>query len=99
MFFILITLIIYYILIFNNCFVNCNFEFIIKIKGIIGILKIISLIGHKVYEINLMGYNYLFFCLKLQFSQKNFRIVELSVHLSRLIKRKNMIRLIFFFCH
>ena len=36
-------LIIYYILIFNNCFVNCNFEFIMETKGIIAILKIINL--------------------------------------------------------
>ena len=41
--FILITLIIYYILIFNDCFVNCNFKFIIEIKRIIAILKVISL--------------------------------------------------------
>ena len=49
--FIIITLIIYYILLFNNCLVNCNFEFIIEIKGIIAILKIISLMEPKLYEI------------------------------------------------
>ena len=70
MFSILITLVIYYILIFNNCFVNCNFEFIIKIKGIIGILKIISLIRYKVYEINLMGYNYLFLASNYNFPKR-----------------------------
>ena len=52
--FILITLIIYFVLIFNNCFGNCNFEFIIEIKDIIVILKIISLMKHKVYEISLL---------------------------------------------
>ena len=33
-----------YILIFNNCFINCNFEFLIEIKGCIVILKIFRLI-------------------------------------------------------
>ena len=48
--FILITLIIYYILIFNNNFVNFNFELIIEIKDIIAILKIINIMKHKLYE-------------------------------------------------
>ena len=60
MFFILITLIIYYILIFDNCFVNCNFEFIIQIKGTIVILKIISLMRHKVYEISQLEHSFHF---------------------------------------
>ena len=55
---------IYYILIFNNCFVNCNFKFIIDIKDIIDILKITNLMTHKIYEISLMRRSYHFFCLK-----------------------------------
>ena len=39
-------------------FKNYNF------KDIITILKIISLIGHKVYEISLKGHSYHFFALK-----------------------------------
>ena len=39
---------------FNKCFVNCNFKFITEIKGIISILKIISLMEHKIYKISLM---------------------------------------------
>lgn len=50
---ILIILIICYILIFISCFISCNFEFIIEIKNIIAILKIISLLKHKVYDISL----------------------------------------------
>ena len=58
--FVLITLIIYYILIFNNCFVNCNFEFINEIQVTIIILKIISLMRYIVYEISLMKHYYHF---------------------------------------
>ena len=62
--FILVTLIIFYILIFNDCFVNCNFKFIIKIKRIIVILKIICLMEHKVYEISPIRYSYHFLGVK-----------------------------------
>ena len=48
-------------------FKNYNF------KGIIVILKIISLMEHKVYEISLKGHSYHFFALKKQFSQLSLR--------------------------
>ena len=54
----LIILIKNYILIFNNCFINRNFEFLIGINGSIAVLKIFRLIEHKVYEISLIGHNY-----------------------------------------
>ena len=42
-------------------FFNCNFKFLIEIKGSIVILKIFGLIGHKIYEISLIGNSYHFF--------------------------------------
>ena len=41
---------------------------IYNFKGIITILKIISLMGHKAYKISLNGHSYRFFALKKQFS-------------------------------
>ena len=41
-----------------------------KFKGIITILKIVSLMGHKVYEISLMEHSYHFFALKNNFPNK-----------------------------
>ena len=61
MFFILITLVIYYIIIFSKCFVNCNFEFMIEIKGRYCHFKKNNLIKHKIYEISLMKHIYYFF--------------------------------------
>ena len=55
-------------LIFNNCFINFNFKFLIEIKGSIAILKIFRLIEHKIYEISLIEHNYHFFGLKKPFS-------------------------------
>ena len=75
LYFILINLTIYYFLIFNNCLVNFNFEFIIEIKSIIAILKIISLMGHKVYEISLMRHSYHFFGIKKKFSLNNLYVM------------------------
>lgn len=51
--FIFTTLIKNYILIF----VNCNFEFTIEIKDNVDILKTISLIKHKIYEIILIKHS------------------------------------------
>ena len=47
-------------LIFNNCFINFNFKFLIEIKGSIAILKIFRLIEHKVYAISLIEHSYHF---------------------------------------
>ena len=62
--FFVIILVKNYILIFNNCFINFNFEFLIEIKDNIVILKIFRLIEHKVYEISLIWHSYHFFGLE-----------------------------------